>query len=86
MTGLNDVPEGADQSNGANSLSSTPKSKSGWDGKLRVEKKATLANPEAIEDPDYSDEDAPPVDEIGADEDLLDDEDPDAEARERRMS
>lgn len=45
-------------------------SKSGWDGKLRVdkEKKAVLANPEALSDPDYSDEDAPPVDEIQADE------------------
>lgn len=45
-------------------------SKSGWDGKPRVdkEKKAVLANPEALSDPDYSDEDAPPVDEIQADE------------------
>lgn len=45
-------------------------SKSGWDGKLRVDqgKKAVLANPEALEDPDYSDEDAPPVDDIEADE------------------
>lgn len=37
--------------------STTPKSsKSGWDGKLRVEKKAELVNPEAISDPEYSDE------------------------------
>ena len=45
-------------------------SKSGWDGKLRVdkEKKAVLANPEVFSDPDYSDEDAPPVDQIEADE------------------
>jgi len=45
-------------------------SKTGWDGKLRVdkEKKAVLANPEALEDSDYSDEDAPPVDQIDADE------------------
>jgi len=37
---------------------------------LRVdkEKKAVLANPEALEDSDYSDEDAPPVDQIDADE------------------
>jgi len=34
----------------------TPKSSSGWDGKLRIEKKAELVNPEAISDPDYSDE------------------------------
>ena len=44
-------------------------SRNGWDGKLRVtDKQATLANPEALEDPDYSDEDAPPRDEIAADE------------------
>ena len=44
------------------------------DGKLRVQpRSATLVNPEALEDSDYSDPDAPPVDEIAADEDLLDD-------------
>lgn len=44
--------------------------KTGWDGKLRLdkEKKAVLANPEALEDSDYTDEDAPPVDQIDADE------------------
>ena len=42
--------------------------KSGWDGKLRVQKTAVLANPEALSDPEYSDEDAPPVEEIKADE------------------
>lgn len=55
----------------AQSKGSPPRSKSGWDGKLRVDKsdkKAVLANPEALSDPDYSDEDAPPVDEIQADE------------------
>lgn len=49
----------------------TPHSnRTGWDGKLRVnsEKQAVLANPEALEDSDYEDEDAPPVDEIAADE------------------
>jgi hypothetical protein len=44
------------------------KDSKGWDGKLRVEPKATITNPEALEDPDYSDEDAPPVEEINADE------------------
>jgi hypothetical protein len=44
------------------------KDSKGWDGKLRVEPKATITNPEALEDPDYSDSDAPPVEEIGADE------------------
>ncbi|KAK1071409.1 protein phosphatase regulatory subunit Sds22 [Friedmanniomyces endolithicus] len=61
--------------NGSSSKPGTPQSKSGWDGKLRVNKQATLANPEALGDPDYSDEDAPPVDHIEADEDLLDGED-----------
>jgi len=42
--------------------------KTGWDGKLRVGKQAVLANPEALSDPEYSDEDAPPVEQIGADE------------------
>jgi protein phosphatase 1 regulatory subunit 7 len=46
----------------------------GWDGKLRLKpKQAVLTNPEALSDPDYSDEDAPPVEQIEADEDLLDD-------------
>ena len=59
---------GDGQPNGASSKSSTPHSKSGWDGKLRVNKQATLANPEALSDPDYSDEDAPPPEQIDADE------------------
>ena len=40
----------------------------GWDGKLRVERRALVANPEALSDPEYSDEDAPPVEQIDADE------------------
>ena len=59
-----DAPEPNDTS----SKPSTPHSKSGWDGKLRVNKQATLANPEALSDPEYSDDDAPPVDQIAADE------------------
>jgi hypothetical protein len=35
---------------------------------MRVEPKAVITNPEALEDSDYSDPDAPPVDEIQADE------------------
>lgn len=54
--------------NGTSPKSSTPKSKSGWDGKLRVEKQAVLANPEALDDPEYSDEDAPPPEQIDADQ------------------
>ncbi|KAI1119128.1 protein phosphatase 1 regulatory subunit SDS22 [Nemania sp. NC0429] len=49
----------------------------GWDGKLRVDRSALIQNPEALSDPEYSDEEnVLPGDEIGADEDLLDDEDP----------
>jgi len=63
------VPDGAGETNGTSSKYNTPHSnKSGWDGKLRVNKQATLVNPEALSDPEYSDEDAPPVDQIAADE------------------
>ncbi|KAL1843721.1 hypothetical protein VTJ49DRAFT_102 [Mycothermus thermophilus] len=52
----------------------------GWDGKLRVPKSTALANPEALSDPEYSDEDnVVPGEEIAADEDLLDGEDPDTD-------
>lgn len=47
------------------------KNSQGWDGKQRFEPTAVIANPEALEDPDYSDPDAPPVDEIEADEGML---------------
>lgn len=41
----------------------------GWDGKLRVPKTALLANPEALSDPEYSDEDnVAPGEELPADE------------------
>ena len=53
------------------SKTSTPHSnRTGWDGKLRLnsEKQAVLANPEALENSDYEDDDAPPVDQIAADE------------------
>jgi protein phosphatase 1 regulatory subunit 7 len=46
-----------------------PRSSSGWDGKLRVEKKLELANPEALSDPEYSDEEnVVPGEVINADE------------------
>ncbi|KEF53243.1 uncharacterized protein A1O9_10691 [Exophiala aquamarina CBS 119918] len=49
-------------------------SSNGWDGKLRMQpRNAVLSNPEILSDPDYSDPDAPPVDQIEADEDLLED-------------
>ena len=47
---------------------STPKDSEGWDGKLRVEKRAVITNAEAFSDPEYSDEDVPPVRQIEADE------------------
>ncbi|RDW87642.1 hypothetical protein BP5796_03336 [Coleophoma crateriformis] len=60
--------------------SGTPRSSSGWDGKLRIEKNLTLANPEALSDPEYSDEEnVVPGESINADEDLLDDYPPDEE-------
>lgn len=41
----------------------------GWDGKLRVQRTPVLANPEAISDPEYSDDDnVIPGEEISADE------------------
>ena len=48
--------------------STGPQDSKGWDGKLRIGKRATLRNPETLSDPDYSDEDAPPVEQIAADE------------------
>ena len=48
--------------------STRPVDSTGWDGKARVERRAVLSNPEALSDPEYSDEDAPPVDQIEADE------------------
>lgn len=44
----------------------------GWDGKLRVGRNALLQNPEAISDPEYSDEEnVLQGDEISADEGML---------------
>lgn len=47
------------------------KDSNGWDGKLRVGPRAEITNPEALEDPEYSDPEAPPVEEIEADEGTL---------------
>ena len=63
-----DDAEGHDAAKG----STTPKSSSGWDGKLRVDKTIQLANPEALSDPEYSDEDQIlPGEQIDADEGIL---------------
>lgn len=40
----------------------------GWDGKLRVDRRAVITNAEILSDPECSDEDAPPVEQIVADE------------------
>lgn len=45
-----------------------PQDGKGWDGKQRVKRKAVITNPEALSDPEYSDEDAPPTEQIDADE------------------
>lgn len=47
---------------------STPRNAQGWDGKLRVEKKAVITNPQALVDPNYSDEGAPSPEVIEADD------------------
>lgn len=41
----------------------------GWDGKLRVDRNALIQNPEALSDPEYSDdENVLPGEEVAADE------------------
>lgn len=41
----------------------------GWDGKLRIDRNASIQNPEALSDPEYSDEEnVLPGQEISADE------------------
>lgn len=47
---------------------SGPRDSSGWDGKLRVGRRAEVVNAEILSDPEYSDEDAPPVEQISADD------------------
>ena len=47
---------------------STLRDSKGWDGKLRVDRRAVVTNAEILSDPEYSDEDAPPVEQIVADE------------------
>ena len=62
-----------DESHGS-PKANTPRSSTGWDGKLRIEKekKAELVNPEAISDPEYSDEEQVlPGETIEADEGIL---------------
>lgn len=51
-----DLKDGA---NGENASDPSPvlTNGKGWDGKLRIPGRASLANPEALSDPEYSDED-----------------------------
>lgn len=60
---MNDTPDtsstAAEKINSDGQPESVPsplRDSKGWDGKLRVNKQATLANPEALTDPEYSDE------------------------------
>ncbi|KAK2756144.1 Protein phosphatase 1 regulatory subunit sds22 [Arachnomyces sp. PD_36] len=84
----NDHPADATNTNGGNNDDDSSavahgkekmKDSNGWDGKLRVDRRPVITNPEALEDPEYTDEDAPPPEEIEADEDLLDDLDEDVD-------
>ena len=59
----NGPPDPPPPSNGASLHDSK-----GWDGKLRVDRKVVVTNAEMLSDPEYSDEDAPPVEQISADE------------------
>lgn len=51
-----DLKETANGENGSEASPVLTNGK-GWDGKLRVPGRASLANPEALSDPEYSDED-----------------------------
>lgn len=56
-------------SNDGENKHSSPRDSKGWDGKLRVEKRPVVANPEALSDPEYSDEEnVLPGETIDADE------------------
>jgi protein phosphatase 1 regulatory subunit 7 len=55
--------------NGADTPHQSLNDNKGWDGKLRVERQQALTNPEAISDPEYSDEEnILPGEQISADE------------------
>ena len=60
---MNDTPKPTIRPNG-----SSLRDSQGWDGKLRMDKRAIITNAEVHSDAEYSDEDAPAVEQIGADE------------------
>jgi protein phosphatase 1 regulatory subunit 7 len=63
------TPSPGESSNGGGKPHLTPTDSKGWDGKLRLERRPVLHNPEAISDPEYSDEEhVVPGEEISADE------------------
>ncbi len=64
-----EIPEAHSSPKPEGSTSPGMKNSKGWDGKLRVPKAALLANPEALSDPEYSDdENVAPGETISADE------------------
>ncbi|KAF2187378.1 L domain-like protein [Zopfia rhizophila CBS 207.26] len=50
-----------------------PRDSKGWDGKLRVDRKAIVADPDAHSDQELSEDEGPPPEQLAADEDLLED-------------
>lgn len=55
-----------------------PRDSKGWDGKLRLTKKgAAPPDPDAPSEPEESEDEGPEPEQLAADEDLLDDVDPD---------
>lgn len=55
--------------NGGEHHHASPRDSKGWDGKLRIERRPVMINPDAISDPEYSDEEnILPGEQIGADE------------------
>ena len=63
-----DAPTGPSISSTTTTNSIGLQDSKGWDGKLRVDRRAVVTNAEILSDPEYSDEDAPPVEQIVADE------------------
>lgn len=74
-----DVTEESTASGKDSKVSKSPRNSAGWDGKLRINQddkmnqdgkmRVNLANPEAISDPEYSDEEhVNPGEQIDADE------------------
>ena len=57
-----------------------PRDSKGWDGKLRLTKKGVEpSDPATVSEPEESADEGPPPEQLAADEDLLDDMDPDEE-------